>query len=31
MGRSVYFTDKELRAIINAVSEWCSMMGDGDE
>lgn len=31
MGRSIYFTDKEIQLLRDTSSEWCSMMGDGDE
>lgn len=27
----VYLSDKEVTALIESVSEWYSMMGDGDE
>lgn len=28
---NVYLTDKEVLALIDSATEWCSMMGDGDE
>lgn len=31
MGRNVYLTDKELTALRDTSSEWCDMMGSGDE
>lgn len=31
MGRTIYFSDKEMDALRDTSSEWCSMMGDGDE
>lgn len=27
----IYFTDKEVLALIATTTEWCSMLGDGDE
>lgn len=31
MGRTIYFTEKELHALRDTSSEWLDMMGDGDE
>lgn len=31
MGRSIYFTDKELAVLRSSASEWCEMMADGEE
>lgn len=31
MGRNIYFTDKEMEALRDSATEWCSMMGEGDE
>lgn len=31
MGRSIYFTDKELDALRKSASEWCEMMAEGEE
>ena len=30
-GRSIYLTEKEQQALIDSSSEWCEMMGSGDE
>lgn len=27
----LYLTNKEINALIESATEWCSMMGDGDE
>jgi hypothetical protein len=29
--RSIYFTEKEIKALIDTATEWCSMMGDADD
>lgn len=31
MGRSIYFTAKEMAALRAAASEWCEIMADGEE
>lgn len=31
MGRTIYFSDKEISALIDTTTEWCDMMGNGDE
>lgn len=31
MGRTIYFSDKEMAALRDTAGEWCSMMGDGNE
>ena len=31
MGRSIYFTDKEIAAIISSCGEWIEMMENGDD
>lgn len=31
MGRNIYFTDKELKALRSSATEWCEMMADGEE
>lgn len=31
MGRSIYLTDNEMQALRESSTEWCEMMGDGDE
>ena len=31
MGKTIYFSDKEMDVLRDTASEWCSMMGDGDE
>lgn len=31
MGRSIYFTDKELKALRYSATEWCDIMADGEE
>ena len=30
-GRNIYLTEKEQKALIDAASEWCQIMCDGDE
>lgn len=30
-GRSIYFTEKEIKALRDTATEWCSIMGDGEE
>lgn len=30
-GRSIYFTQKELKAVRQACSEYCDIMYDGEE
>lgn len=31
MGRSIYFSDKEIKALVDTSGEWCEMMESGDE
>lgn len=31
MGRSIYLTEKEMQALRDSATEWCEMMGNGDE
>lgn len=31
MGRTIYFSDKEILALQSTAREWCEMMGEGDE
>lgn len=31
MGRSIYFSDKEIKALVEASSEWCEMMENGNK
>lgn len=31
MGRNIYFTDEEIKALRDASTEWCDMMANGDE
>lgn len=31
MGRSIYFTDKELAALRSSASEWCEIMAEGEQ
>ena len=31
MGKGIYLKEKELSALRETASEWCSMMEDGDE
>lgn len=31
MGRTIYFSDKEISALVSAATEWGEMMYDGDE
>lgn len=28
MGKTIYFSDKEIVALRDTASEWCSVMGD---
>lgn len=30
-GRNVYLTEKEIKALIDASTEWCEIMGSGDK
>lgn len=31
MGKQIYFSNKEIQALRDAASEWCSIMGEGEE
>lgn len=31
MGRNIYFTDKEIKAIRASCGEWLEIMADGDD
>lgn len=31
MGRSIYLTDKEIKAVLATCGEWLEMMSDGDD
>lgn len=31
MGRSIYFSEKEIEALRDTVTEWCSIMSEGGE
>lgn len=31
MGRSIYLSDNEIKALKDVATEWCSIMGDGSE
>lgn len=31
MGMTIYFSDKEISALVSAATEWGEMMADGDE
>lgn len=31
MGKTIYLTSSELSALRSTASEWCEMMGDGDD
>lgn len=30
MGRTIYLTDREILALTDTASEWCSMMEEGN-
>lgn len=30
-GRNIYFSDNEIEALREAISEWCEMMGTGEQ
>jgi hypothetical protein len=30
-GRSIYFTEEEIKALTDTSTEWCGMMGDADD
>ena len=30
-GRNVYLTEKEIKALIDASTEWCEIMSSGDK
>ena len=31
MGRQIYLSDKEIEALRDVATEWCSIMGDGED
>lgn len=31
MGKQIYLSNEEIESLRDAATEWCSIMGDGDE